>query len=284
MKAETLMRLILAGLFVAAAGCASSETPDKIVLHGAPSTGLHYTHERTEKVSGWLSVKSDGAEQRQPLTKDEHRVFEDEILEVDGGRIMKLRRKNVEWTLKRQAPGETALKEAPRASVGRSIVLRRTDLGTEYDDADGIPEEELRANLLGTLEALVSPPAEAIAVGAHWELDGDRVVEVFGGDHGGRGLKVRSASGTGHLDSIDTHRMAVITVKLTVGGSFRTLLDVDVDMEMTAHFRFDLVAGRPISFDAHADGKISGEVDRKGKPAEYSGAFAFDATGQNRYR
>lgn len=284
MRTENIMRLILAGFLAAVAGCASSESQEKIVLRGAPSKGLVYTHERTEKVSGWLTVKSDGAEQRQPLTKDERRVFEDEILEVDGGRVMKLRRKNVEWTLMRQAPGDSAPKAAPRASVGKSIVLRRTELGTEYDDADGIPEEELRANLLGALEVLVSPPAEAIAVGAQWELDGDRIVEMFGGESGSRALKVRSASGIGHLDSIDANRVALITVKLTVGGSFRTLLDVDVDMEMTAHFRFDLAAGRPLSFDAHADGKISGEVDRKGKPAEYSGSFAFDATGQNKYR
>lgn len=277
-------RLIAAALLLVSAGCATPGSQEKIVLKGAATKGLAYTQERTEKVSGWLSVKADGAESKQPLTKDERRVFEDEVLEVENGRIMKLRRKNVEWVLKRQGAGETALQTVPRATVGRTIVLRRTDLGTEYDEADGLPQDELRANLLGGLEALVSPPAEAVGVGSEWPVDGDRLVEMFGGDEGARALKVREASGTGRLVSIDADRVAVITVKLKLHGSFRTLLDVDVAMDMTANFRFDLNAGRPLSFDAHADGKISGEVDRKGKPAVYSGEFAFDTTASNKYR
>jgi hypothetical protein len=284
MKMNNPMRYVLACGLIAAAGCASSESQDKVVLRGAATPGLAYTQERTEKVGGWMTVKADGAEYRQPLVKDERRVFEDEVLEVDGGRVMKLRRKNVEWVLKRQAPGDTAMTAVPRTTVGKTIVLRRTDLGTVYEEADGLPEEELKANLLGALEVLVSPPAEAIAPGATWELDGENIVEMFGGEGGGRALKIRSASGTGRLDSIDANRIAHITVKLSAGGAFRALLDVEVTLEMTAHFRFDLASGRPVSLDAHADGKISGEVDRKGKPAVYSGEFTFDATASNRYR
>jgi hypothetical protein len=71
---------------------------------------------------------------------------------------------------------------------------------------------------------------------------------------------------------------------MTLLGSFRSLLDVDVQMDLTADLQFDLAAGRPLSFKAHADGIISGEVDRKGKPALYSGEFTFDAKAQNRYR
>jgi len=283
MKTNTL-RLMLACALATAAGCASPESLDKVLLRGTPSKGLAYTREQTEKVSGWLSVKADGAESRQPLVKDERRVFEDEILEIDGGRVMKVRRKTLEWSLKRQALGEASLSALPRASVGKSIILRRTELGTEYEETDGIPEDELRMNVLGSLEALVSPPSEPVAVGAEWAIDGDRLVEMFGGDDGGRALKIRSASGTGRLVSVDAGHLAKVTIKLTVGGSFRSLLDVDVEMEMTANVRFDLTAGRPVSFDAHADGRISGEVDRKGKPAIYSGAFAFDAAAQNRYR
>jgi hypothetical protein len=196
---------------------------------------------------------------------------------------MKLRRKNLEWDLQRQAPGDNAMKSVPRMSVGKVFVLRRTDLGTEYDGADGLPEEELRANLLGTLEALVSPPAEPVAVGEEWPIDGDRVVEIFGGERG-RALKVRTASGVGRLDALEAGRIARITVKLTVGGSFRSLLDVDVTMDLTAQFKVDLAAVRPLAFDAHADGRILGEVDRQGRPAQYTGEFTYDATGRNRYR
>lgn len=276
--------LLLAGALLAVSACAGSDSQEKILLRGAPTKGLAYTHERTEKASGWIGVRADGAEQRQSLSKDERRVYEDEVLEVEGGRIQKLRRKTLEWSLKRQIPGEPALTEVPRATVGKTIVLKRTDLGTEYEEAEGLPEEELRANLLGTLEALVSPPADPVAVGSTWEIDGERIVEMLGGDGSSRALKVRSVSGTSRLDSIDSSRVASITVTLTAEGSFRTLLDVDVTLAMTAHFRFDLNAGRPLSFDAHADGKISGEVDRQGKPAVYSGEFRFDAAGSNRYR
>lgn len=273
-------------LVAALAGCASSGSgsPEKIVLKGAPTKGLAYTHERTEKVDGWLTVRADGAESKQPLIKDERRVWEDEILEVDGPRVVQVRRKTLEWTLKRQRAGETAMQTVPRQLVGKTIVLRRTDLGTEYENAAGLPAEELSANVLGTLEALVSPPAEAVGVGSEWPIDGDRLVDLFGGEEGSRALKVRSASGTGRLESIDADRIAVITVKLTIGGSMRALLDVDVTMDMTAKFRVDLNAGRPLSFQAHAEGKIAGEVDRQGKSAIYDGAFTFDTTGSNKYR
>jgi len=257
-------RLMFAVVLAAAAGCSTSETP--------------------EKVTGWLRVKADGAETKQPLVKDEVRVFDDEVLEVDGGRVTKLRRKNVEWTLKRQTPGEAAPVAVPRASVGKTIVLRRTDLGTEYEGADGIPEDELRANVLGALEAIVSPPSEPVAPGAEWQVDGDRLVEMFGGEEGGRSLKIRSASGTGRLVSVESGRLANVRVQLSLLGSFRSLLDVDVKMDLTADLQFDLAAGRPISFQAHADGVISGEVDRKGKFASYAGEFTFDAKAHNRYR
>ena len=55
-------------------------------------------------------------------------------------------------------------------------------------------------------------------------------------------------------------------------------------MDLTAHFKVDLAAVRPLAFDAHADGRIQGEVDRQGKPAQYTGEFTFDATGRNRFR
>ncbi len=281
---KNMTRTLLACGLLTAAGCASPDPGEKILLRGAPTKGLAYRHERTEKVSGWLAVRADGAETRQPLTKDERRVWEDEILDVDGGRVMALRRKTVEWSLKRQAPGETAMSTVPRATVGKSFVLRRTDLGTEYEGADGLPEDELKANLLGTLEALVSPPADPVVVGAEWEIDGERIVDMLGGDGGSRAMKVRTVAGKCRLDSIDAGRVAHLTVTLTASGSFRSLLDVDVTLEMTARFRFDLNQGRPLSFDAHADGKVSGEVDRKGKPAVYSGEFSFDATGSNTYR
>ncbi len=96
--------------------------------------------------------------------------------------------------------------------------------------------------------------------------------------------KVRTVSGRSRLDSVASNRVASITVRLTASGSFRSLLDVDVTLEMTAHFRFDLTQRRPLSSDAHADGKVSGDVDRKGKPAVYSGEFSFDAAASNAYR
>ena len=278
------LRLVMAGVLAAVAGCSTSEAPEKVTLRGAPSQGLSYTREQAEKVTGWLRVKADGAESKQPLLKDEVRVFDDEVLEVDGGRVMKLRRKNVEWTLKRQTPGEAVPVSVPRASVGKTIVLRRTDLGTEYEGGDGIPEDELRANLLGGLEAIVSPPAEPVAPGAEWPIDGERLVDLFGGEEGGRALKIREASGTGRLVSVEAGRLANVRVQLSLLGSFRSLLDVDVKMDLTADLQFDLAAGRPLSFKAHADGVISGEVDRKGKPASYAGEFTFDAKAQNRYR
>jgi hypothetical protein len=285
MKTTISKRLILAAILGAALGCSSPDpAPEKVLLRGNPTKGMAYTRDQTEKVSGWLTVKADGNESKQPLVKEEHRVFEDEVLEVEAHHILKLKRKNVVWDLKRQTPGEAALTAVPRASVGRTIILLRTDLETEYEGGEGIPEDELRANILGTLEALVSPPADPIRVGAEWVVDGERAVEVFGGDNGGRALKIRSVSGTGKLVSIDAGQYANITVKLAVLGSFRSLLDVDVTLDMTANFRFDLGAGRPISFDAHADGKILGEVDRQGKPATYTGAFTFDTNARNKYR
>lgn len=284
MKTMMRKRLVLLAILGTALGCSSSDPAEKVLLRGNPTKGLAYTREQTEKVSGWLSVKIDGNESKQPLVKEERRVFEDEVLEAEGPRVLKLQRKNLEWELKRQVPGEALVASVPRASVGRWIILLRTDLGTEVEGGEGIPEDELRANLLGTLEALVSPPAEPISVGAEWAVDGERAVEVFGGENGGRALKLRSISGTGRLDSVEEGRVANVTVQLEVLGSFRSLLDVDVTMALTAHVRFDLAAGRPISLDARADGKILGEIDRQGKSVYYSGAFTFDASARNRYR
>ena len=76
------MRFVLACVLLAAAGCSTSETHEKVTLRGTPSPGLSYTREQTEEVTGWLSVKANGTESRQPLVKDEVRVFDDEVLEV----------------------------------------------------------------------------------------------------------------------------------------------------------------------------------------------------------
>lgn len=280
-----LHRLALAACVIAASSCASSEQQEKVLLRGAATKGLLYTHERTEKVRGHLDIQADNALNRQLLAKDEHRVWEDEILDVQDGRVMRLRRKTLEWSLKRQKPGEQELTDVPRTTVGKSFVLQRTDLGTEYEEAEGLAMDELKMNLLGALEALVSPPSHAVSVGASWELDGDRIVEIFGGEGSSRPLKVREVTGSGHLEAVDpASRVATIVVKLKAEGAFRVLLDVDVTVDMTATFRFDLAAGRPLSFDAHADGKIAGEIDRKGRIAYYNGQFAFDAKGANKYR
>ena len=287
MRTMNALRPILVLALAAGAGCGSSEQgPEKFDLRVAIPRGLAYTHERTERVSGWMSVKAaNGTETRQPLEKEEHRVYEDEIPGVDDGHVTKLRRKTLEWSLKRQAPGDTALRTVPRGTVGKTIVLRRTELGTEYDEADGLPEEEVKANQLGTLEALISSPAEPVAVGAQWPIDGNSIVEYFGGDAGDRALKVRTASGTGRLEAIDPGRVARVSVKIDVHGSFRQLLDVDVVMVMKLTVTLDLDnGGRPMAFGAHADGRILGQVDRATGPASYDGSFTFDATGQNRYR
>jgi hypothetical protein len=278
------IRILLAGGLLAAAGCSSPEPEEKFLLRAAPAKGLAVVRDVNEKSTGWLSVRADGAETRQALGKDEHRVFEDEILEVDGARVLKLRRTHTLWDLKRQTPGDAAPVSVPRTLVGKSIVLVRTDLGTEYEEAEGLPEEELKANLLGSLEALVSPPSQPVAVGAEWVVDGDRIVEMFGGEGSSRALKVRWVTGTGRLDSIDGTGIAHLSVRLKAGGAFRSLLDVDVELDLTARFRFDLRTSRPRDYDAHAEGRISGEVDRKGKPAVYSGAFMVDASGILTYR
>jgi hypothetical protein len=281
MKSAT--RFLLAGCLLAA-GCSSPEPDEKFLLRAAPEKGLVLSRDVTEKSTGWLSVRADGAETRQALGKDEHRVFEDEILEVEGSRILKMRRTQTLWDLKRQTPGEAALVSVPRALVGKSIVLVRTDLGTEYEEAEGLPEEELKANLLGSLEALFSPPSVAVAVGEDWVVDGDRIVEMFGGEGSSRALKVRWVIGTGRLDSIEGNGIAHVSVRLKAGGAFRSLLDVDVELDLTARIRFDLRTSRPRDYDAHAEGRISGDVDRKGKTAVYSGAFTMDASGLITYR
>src|SRR5882672_5114729 len=269
-KTMRALPLVLAIL----AGCSSE--PAKIPLKAGVMKGLTYTTERSEAVNGWLTVKADGAESKQLLQKEERRTFQDEILEVDGSRVLKLRRKVLAWSLKRQAPGEASYAEVPRTMVGKTIILKRTDLGTEYEDAEGIPLGELKAHLLGTFEALLSLPPESVSVGSSWELDGDRIVDVFSDESGSRPFKVRSAMGTGRLDKVEGG-LAQITVNVNAIGAFRSLLDVDVLLDLTIHFRIDQGSGYPMSMDAHADGKISGEVDRKGKPAIYIGEFKFDA-------
>jgi len=282
---KTMKKIALAAGLIAAFGCSSSEQQEKVLLRGAPTKGLVYTHERTERVKGYLDIQADNVLNRQPLEKDERRVWEDEILDVQEGRIMRLRRKTLEWNLKRQKPGEQALTDVPRTTIGKSFVLQRTDLGTEYEEAEGLAVDELKMNLLGALEAIVSPPADPVSVGTTWELDGERLVEMFGGEGSSRPLKVRDVTGTGTLQAVDpASRVALIAVKLKAQGAFRVLLDVDVTVDMTATIRFDLAAGRPLGFEAHADGKIAGEIDRKGRIAYYNGQFAFDAKGSNKYR
>jgi hypothetical protein len=269
-------------LLALAAGCAGPSAMDKVALGVGPRPGTATVAERKETWTGSLAVTADGQETRQNVSKEDRRVFEDEVLEAEGGHVTKLRRKVTEWTLRRQGPGDAAPVAVPRKLAGKTIVLRRTELGTEHDGAEGIPADELRAHPIDALDAILSLPARPVAPGETWEIDGDRIVEVLGGE-GESGLKVREARGTGRFERLDGG-LAVVSVKIEAAGAFRQLLDVDVALAVAGSFRLEPGTGRLHDFRATGEGKVSGEVDRKGKPAVYSGSFLFTAEGSNRPR
>ena len=283
---KTTMRISAALLLAAAAGCSGADPLGGLVLQGGSRVGSAYTHDRTETVEGWLSVTADGKESRQPLARMEHRVFEDEILDMDGPKIMKLRRKNTAWELRRQGPGDAALRPVARSLTGKTIVVRRGDLGTEIEGADGVTADERRANSIDALEAILSLPAGPVAPGQEWEIDGERLVEIFGGE-GESGLKVRDARGTGRLERLEgsgAARVAVVLVRIRTVGSLRRLLDVDMTLTLEGTFRLEVGTGRLLGFDAQGRGEISGEVDRGGKPAVYAGTIKLAVEGRNIHR
>lgn len=277
------MRRSLAIALLALAGCAKDPHPGKTRLLLAPEVGSTFVREFQEFVDGSMSVSCDGKTETFPLFKEENRKAEDEILETDGVRILSLRRKVEGWDLKRRGPDDPAPVSVPISLLGKTYVVRRTELGTELEGVQA-SLDELRANSLDQMESVLSLPEFPVGVGDSWTLNGDRIVAAFGGD-GGRGLKIREARGSAHFEGAVPGKppVALISVRVEVEGAFRSLLDVDVWMDYRATFRVDIDKNRLVAMDASAEGKISGEVDRQGKPAVYAGTFRYSARGSSAY-
>lgn len=277
-----LARIALLPLPLLWAACAGTGSGDKVVLRLDAPAGSAFRRELDGTMRGSLVVRAEGKESRQPLVKDERRVVEDEILESTAEGIQKVRRKTVEWTLRRQGPDDAAAVSVPRTMVGKTIVLLKTELGTEHEGAQGIPADELRENPIDALDAILSLPDHAVSPGDSWDIDGDHLVAVFGGD-GSRGMKVREASGRARLERIDaagTGRVALITVRIEASGALRQLLDVDLTLSLQGSFRINLDQSRPVSFELQGKGTMSGEVARAKGPAVYEGSFTVDLKGK----
>jgi hypothetical protein len=278
-----LSRVGFVVLLLLGVSCAGESSAQKIELRIDSSSNSAFVRELEGTMKGTLSIRAGGAEERQTLIREERRVFEDEILASEGGQIMKVRRKIREWTLRRQGPGEPAPVDVSPKLVGRTIVMTRTELGTEHEGAEGASEDELRANSIDALDALLSLPSHPVSVGDTWEIDGDHLVAVFGGD-GQRGMKVRGAKGTGRLGQLETsgaHRLAVVAIKFEATGALRLLLDVGVEIKGEGLFRLDPLTRRLLSFQIVGTGTLSGEVERPSGPAVYEGSFTFDVRGKS---
>jgi hypothetical protein len=263
--------------------CAGESSAQKLELRVDSPPNSSFQREVIGTMKGSLSIRAGGTEERQTLIRDERRVFEDEILASVGGQITKVRRKIREWSLRRQGPGEPAPVDVSPKLVGRTIVMTRTELGTEHQGAEDVLEDELRANSIDALDAILSLPSQPVSVGDTWEIDGDHLVAIFGGD-GQRGMKVRGAKGTARLGRLETSgmgRVAVITVKFEATGALRQLLDVGVELKGEGLFRLDPDAHRPLSFQIVGTGTLSGEVERPKGPAVYDGSFTFDLRGKS---
>jgi hypothetical protein len=277
--------LALLAILAAAAGCSGEPSPPppvRVRLALAPAAGSAWVRELQENIDGHLTVRSGGREEVHPLVKEEQRVLEDEVVESDGRQVARVRRKTVSWELKRRAPGGDGPSPVPVSLVGKTLVLRRTDFGTEIDGAEGASADELRANSLEGLESILSLPDHEVWTGETWTIDGDRVARVFGGD-GSRGIKVREARGTARLDQV-SGPVAVVSLRLDVEGALRALLDVDVAMEFQGSFQLDLDARTVTSMNLRATGRLSGEVSREGSASTYDGGFKISAKGFSRPR
>ena len=269
------MKRLLSIAAILLAGCAKDPHPGRTRLVLAPVVGSAFVREFQEFVDGSMTVSSDGKSESFPLFKEENRKAEDEILEADGVRILSLRRKVTAWDLKRRGPADPAPVPVPISLVGKTYVVRRTELGTELEGVEA-SLDELRANSLDQMESVLSLPEYPVGVGDSWPIHGERIVASFGGD-GGRGLKIREARGTAHFEGAvpGNPPVALISVRIEVEGAFRSLLDVDVWMDYRATFRIDIDKNRLVAMDASAEGKINGELDRQGKPAVYQGTFRY---------
>ena len=266
------------------AGCSSPPPPPPppMRLVHAPAPGSAWVRDFQENIDGHLSVRSGQRQETYPLVKEERRVVEDQVLESDGRHVVRLRRKTLSWELLRRAPGDPAPAAVPMALVGRSVEMRRTDLGTEIDGAEGASADELRANSLESLEAILSLPDREIVLGDTWPVDGDRVARVFGGE-GTRGIKVREARGTARFEEFGG-RTAVVSVRCEVEGGLRSLLDVDVRMSFEASFQINVDAKSVSSMNVIASGTLSGDVIRDGKTSVYDGAFRLVMKGLSQPR
>lgn len=278
------MRRMLAFAALALAGCGGSPHTGKtrVVLSLEPGVGL--VKELNEFVDGNLTVTCDGKEERVPLFKEENRQVEDEVLESDGVRVLSVRRKVTAWDLKKRGPADAAPVAVPVSLLGKTYVVRRTEFGPVIEGAEA-SADELRANSLDQVEAILSLPEYPVGVGDSWPIHGERIVSVFGGD-GGRGLKIREARGSARMEGAvrGNPPVALVSVRIEVEGAFRSLLDVDVYMDYRATFRIDIDKGRLVGMEASGEGKISGELDRQGKPAVYKGDFRYSARGSSRLR
>jgi hypothetical protein len=280
---KIVLRLALLAAPVLALSCSGSADPRVEIRIDTPA-GAVLRKELVSTITGGLAIRAEGKEERQSLIKDERRVVDDEVLSAEGGRVTRLRRTTVEWTMRRQGPGEPAPVDVAFKLPGKTIVLTRTDLGTQIDGAAGVPAEELRLNKIDALEALLSVPDGSVKIGDSWPVNEDHLISVFG-DEGVRGVKVREASGTGRLDRIETWdddaRIAVVTLSVEARGGLRQLLDVDVTLKLLGTFFIDTTARRPVAFEIRGTGDLSGEVDRAKGPAVYEGSFTFNIVGKS---
>jgi hypothetical protein len=279
------VRKTLSIVLLLLAGCGGSPHAGKTRLVLSPTAGNIFIREFDEFVDGSLVVRADGKEERYPLFKEENRKAEDEILEVDGIRVLSLRRKVTGWDLKRRTPDNASTVPVPISLVGKTYVVKRSELGTVLEGAEGATADEIRANSLDQMESILNFPEYPVGVGDSWPLYDERIIAVFGGE-GGRGLKIRAVRGTARLEGAvpGNPPVALVSVQAEVEGAFRSLLDVDVTMMYRATFRIDIDRQRLVGMEASAEGRIKGEVDRQGKTALYEGDFRYSARGSSRLR
>jgi hypothetical protein len=279
------MKTAILSAAVLAVFAANLHAQDKVKLEVRAKKGDKYTHSAAESNDGKIHISIAGQEIDQEVKEREVRKYTDEILEVEGNEPTRIRRKHVEWSQSKAAPGEAEPTKTDKALAGKTIVLKKAGDKTEYEGAEGIPAAELKKNRLRPEALLLNLPAEPVAIGATWTIDEKKLKEDFG-DDGEGGMELVGIKATGKLEKIEDHkgvRCAVLLIDIDGDGTIMGQKEMKLKLKLKAWIWLALESGRPLTMKGDGTGDLLGELEQDGNKIKMKGKFVFKTEGDIKY-
>jgi hypothetical protein len=189
-------------------------------------------------------------EQKVETRKTERRIIH--VLEAADGKPTKLIYDCEEDIEARKPSEDSDWVTAERPLHGRKITVSLVEGKETLEDADQIPERELKRITLEDRSALLYPK-DPVAVGDSWEVPSADVRKFLGNDEMTKGsCSVKLAE----VKDVDGRRCAILTAKLDISGRTSNGLDATVKLEGDAVVWLE--RGYMLSFKAKGTSTASG--------------------------